>query len=94
MPASNVQAAFRHLVQTLKKCAKLYNVPDDGVSNAMKPAVAKALWWKVALRVHPDQKGNPKDDAHLKELNDAKERWEAASKKHAKPDKKHRSAYR
>ena len=36
MPASNVQTAFQHLVQTLKKCAKLYNVPDDGVSNAMK----------------------------------------------------------
>ena len=37
MPASNVQAAFRHLVQTSKKLAKLYNVPDDGASKAMKP---------------------------------------------------------
>ena len=60
MPASNVQAAFRHLVQTLKQSAELYDVPDDGASNAMKPAAAEALWRKVVLKVHPDQKGNPR----------------------------------
>ena len=79
MPVSNVQQAFRDLVQTLKKFAQLYNVPDDGASNTMKPAAAKALWRKVVLKVHPDQKGNPKDDAHSKKLNDTKERWKKLS---------------
>ena len=60
MPVSNVQQAFRHLVQTLKKFARLYNVPDDGASNTMKPAAAKALWRKVVLKVHLDQKGYPR----------------------------------
>ena len=60
MPASNVQAAFRHLVQTSKKSAKLGNGPGDGASKARKPAAAKALWRKVVLKVHPGQKGNPR----------------------------------
>ena len=74
MPVSNVQLAFRDLVQTLKKFARLYNVPDDGASNAMKPAAAKALWRKVVLKVHPDQKGNPKDDEHFKAA-DQQQEW-------------------
>ena len=65
MPASNVQEAFRGLVQSLKKFARMYGVPDGGASNSMKPAAARALWRKVVKKVHPDHNGDPTDVAHL-----------------------------
>ena len=78
MGCGALQESWREYVRALKKVAHTYGVSVEGVSQMMSPAKARALWKKLCLKTHPDKGGNP---AHLREITDAKRKWENLLKK-------------